>query len=55
MIEPADPFLDAFIDAGADIVTVHAEAGPHLDRSFRVIRQAWRASARACPYVGHTA
>ena len=34
MIEPADPFLEAFVQAGADIVTVHAEAGPHLDRSL---------------------
>ena len=38
MIEPADPFLEAFVAAGADIVTVHAEAGPHLDRSLTRIR-----------------
>jgi ribulose-phosphate 3-epimerase len=38
MIEPADPFLAAFADAGADIITVHAEAGPHLDRSLQAIR-----------------
>ncbi len=50
MIEPADPFLDAFIDAGADIVTVHAEAGPHLDRSLQRIRQAGkRAGVSLCP------
>src|SRR5262245_46415180 len=30
MIAPADPYLEAFADAGADIITVHAEAGPHL-------------------------
>lgn len=38
MIAPADPFLEAFADAGADIITVHAEAGPHLDRSLQAIR-----------------
>jgi ribulose-phosphate 3-epimerase len=38
MIEPADPFLAAFAEAGADIITVHAEAGPHLDRSLQAIR-----------------
>jgi ribulose-phosphate 3-epimerase len=38
MIEPADPYLEAFVAAGADIVTVHAEAGPHLDRSLARIR-----------------
>ena len=39
MIAPADPFLEAFVEAGADIVTVHAEAGPHLDRSLARIRE----------------
>lgn len=38
MIAPADPYLTAFADAGADIITVHAEAGPHLDRSLQAIR-----------------
>jgi ribulose-phosphate 3-epimerase len=38
MIAPADPYLKAFADAGADIITVHAEAGPHLDRSLQAIR-----------------
>ncbi|MBO6719827.1 MAG: ribulose-phosphate 3-epimerase [Rhizobiaceae bacterium] len=38
MITPADPYLAAFADAGADIITVHAEAGPHLDRSLQAIR-----------------
>ena len=38
MIAPADPFIEAFASAGADIVTVHAEAGPHLDRSLQLIR-----------------
>ena len=38
MISPVDPFLDAFADAGADIITVHPEAGPHLHRSVQRIR-----------------
>jgi ribulose-phosphate 3-epimerase len=38
MIMPADPFLAAFAEAGADIITVHVEAGPHLDRSLQAIR-----------------
>lgn len=38
MIAPADPYIAAFADAGADIITVHAEAGPHLDRSLQAIR-----------------
>ncbi|SMC81660.1 ribulose-phosphate 3-epimerase [Rhizobium sp. RU36D] len=38
MIAPADPYLAAFADAGCDIITVHAEAGPHLHRSLQSIR-----------------
>ncbi|MBL8644841.1 MAG: ribulose-phosphate 3-epimerase [Rhodospirillaceae bacterium] len=38
MIEPVDPYIAAFADAGSDIITVHAEAGPHLDRSLQVIK-----------------
>ncbi len=38
MIAPADAYLAAFADAGADIITVHAEASPHLDRSLQAIR-----------------
>lgn len=38
MIAPADPYLEAFSKAGSDILTVHAEAGPHLDRSLQAIR-----------------
>jgi len=38
MIAPTDPYLAAFADAGCDIITVHAEAGPHLDRSLQAIR-----------------
>ena len=37
MIAPADPYLAAFAEAGADRLTVHAEAGPHLDRSLQAI------------------
>jgi ribulose-phosphate 3-epimerase len=38
MIEPAQPHLAAYAEAGADIITVHAEADRHLDRSLQVIR-----------------
>jgi ribulose-phosphate 3-epimerase len=38
MIAPADAYLAAFADAGCDVITVHAEAGPHLDRSLQAIR-----------------
>ena len=38
MISPADPCLDAFREAGADILSIHPEAGPHLDRSLQHIR-----------------
>jgi len=38
MIAPADPYLAAFAEAGCDYITVHAEAGPHLDRSLQAIR-----------------
>lgn len=38
MISPADAYLEAFAKAGADIITVHAEAGVHLDRSLQAIR-----------------
>ena len=37
MIGPADPYIGAFADAGADIITVHAEAGPHLHRTLELI------------------
>lgn len=39
MIAPADPYLAAFAEAGADIITIHPEAGPHLERSLSVIRE----------------
>jgi ribulose-phosphate 3-epimerase len=38
MISPVDAFLDSFAEAGADIITVHPEAGPHLHRSVQRIR-----------------
>jgi ribulose-phosphate 3-epimerase len=38
MIAPADPYLSAFARAGADGISVHAEAGPHLHRSLQAIR-----------------
>ena len=38
MIAPCGPFLEAFANSGADIITVHAEAGPHLHRSLQAIR-----------------
>lgn len=38
MIEPAMPYLEAFAEAGADVITVHAEADTHLDRSLQAIK-----------------
>ena len=38
MIAPTGPYLEAFAEAGADVLTVHAEAGPHLHRSLQFIR-----------------
>lgn len=38
MISPADPYLEAFAKAGCDIITVHAEAGPHLHRSLQTVK-----------------
>ena len=39
MIAPVDPYLDAFIEAGADGLTVHPEAGPHVHRTLQYIRK----------------
>jgi ribulose-phosphate 3-epimerase len=39
MIAPVDPYLEAFAEAGADILSVHPEAGPHLHRTLRRIRE----------------
>jgi len=38
MISPVDPFIEAFAEAGADIITVHPEAGPHLHRTIQKIK-----------------
>lgn len=38
MIAPCDRYLEDFVNAGSDMITVHAEAGPHLDRSLQAIR-----------------
>jgi ribulose-phosphate 3-epimerase len=39
MIAPVDPYLEAFVEAGADILSVHPEAGPHLHRTLKRIRE----------------
>ena len=39
MIAPVDPYLKAFAEAGADVITAHVEAGPHLDRTLQAIRE----------------
>ncbi len=38
MIAPADPYIQAFREAGADLISVHPEAGPHLNRTLKLIR-----------------
>ncbi|MEP2735387.1 MAG: ribulose-phosphate 3-epimerase [Erythrobacter sp.] len=38
MISPVDPYIDAFADAGADIITIHPEAGPHAHRTLQAIK-----------------
>ena len=40
MIAPVDPYIDAFAEAGADILTAHVEAGPHIHRTLQAIRAA---------------
>lgn len=50
MIAPVDPHLEAFAKAGADLITVHAEAGPHLHRSLQAIRSLGKkAGFSLCP------
>ncbi len=39
MITPVDPYLEAFAKAGSDIITIHAEASPHLHRSLQTIKK----------------
>src|SRR3974377_1670778 len=56
MISPCDPYLEAFAKAGADIITVHAEAGPHLDRSLQSIRaMGKKAGVSLCPATPESA
>lgn len=56
MIAPTDPFLEAFAKAGADVITVHAEAGPHLDRSLQAIRALGKkAGVSLCPATPESA
>jgi len=38
MIAPVDPYIDAFAQAGADVITAHLEAGPHIHRTLQAIR-----------------
>jgi ribulose-phosphate 3-epimerase len=38
MISPCDPYLEAFAKAGADVITVHVESGPHVHRSLQAVR-----------------
>lgn len=40
MIEPVDPYIEAFAEAGADIITAHPEAGPHFHRTVQAIKAA---------------
>ncbi len=50
MIAPVDAYLEAFAKAGSDIITIHAEAGQHLDRSLQLIRSLGkRAGVTICP------
>ncbi|NUR13328.1 MAG: ribulose-phosphate 3-epimerase [Bradyrhizobium sp.] len=56
MIAPVDPYLEAFAKAGADVITVHAEAGVHLDRSLQAIRALGRkAGVSLCPATPESA
>ncbi len=50
MVAPVDLHLEAFAKAGADLITVHAEAGPHLDRTLQAVRSlGCRAGVALCP------
>lgn len=56
MIAPVDPYLEAFAKAGADVITVHAESGPHLDRSLQAIRALGKkAGVSLCPATPESA
>ncbi len=47
MVAPVDPFIDAFAAAGADIITVHLESGPHIHRTLQAIRAKGKMSGLA--------
>ena len=50
MIEPVDPYLDAFAEAGANCISIHVEAGPHVHRSVQRIKAlGCRAGVVLCP------
>ncbi len=50
MIAPVDPYVEAFAKAGADIITVHVEAGPQLERTLQLIRSLGKkAGVSLCP------
>lgn len=56
MIAPVDPYIEAFAKAGADIITVHPESGPHLHRSLQTIRGLGKkAGAVVCPATHESA
>lgn len=56
MIAPVDPYLEAFAKAGADVITVHAEAGPHLDRTLQAVRALGKkAGVSLCPATSESA
>jgi ribulose-phosphate 3-epimerase len=56
MIAPADPYIETFAQAGADLITVHAEAGPHLDRSLQAIKALGKkAGVAICPATPESA
>ena len=47
MITPVDPYIDAFAEAGADMITAHPEAGPHFHRTVQKIRSTGRKAGAA--------
>lgn len=56
MIAPADPYIEAFAKAGSDVITVHAEAGPHLDRTLSLIHSLGKqAGVSLCPATPESA
>ncbi len=56
MVAPVDQHLEAFAKAGADIITVHAEAGPHLDRTLQAVRAlGCKAGVALCPATAASA